>query len=180
MKILAKIVKGQIAFSEYNLKVWNDYKKNAKNEGSVIAIQDRIPDSKNIRGFYHGGVLPLWAYLNGWDYRSGEVIGYLHEDAKREFNGEIVLKEGKPVKIGKSTKGLLAENDQQNSGYVERVISYLEQNYAIDRNKVLNHNHYKWWRDTIRSFGANDCYIDYLIEVGTLPKQSEISLLKNE
>jgi hypothetical protein len=162
MKILGKIIRGKLALSNWSRSEYNKFLADPKNEGRVIAIQDRVPESKKQRDFYHGAILPMWAYLNGWNYRDGDTIGYLHEDAKREFNGEIVIRDGKKVRRGKSTKGLLGENDQQNSGYIERIISYLEENYAIDRNKVLNCEHYKKFRDEIYSAGEYDSYIEYL------------------
>ena len=79
--------------------------------------------------------------------------------------------DGKQVKRGKSTKGLLAENDKAESGYIERVISYLEEQYGIDRNKILNHEHYKKFRDEIFSYGEYDDYISYLQTIGLLNKK---------
>jgi len=171
MKIIGKIINGKLEIGDYNRAKLNDFLKDKKNQGRKIAIQDRAPESRKQRAFYHSAVLTLWAYLNGQDYKDGDEIGFLHEHAKREFNGEIVLVEGKPVKRGKSTTGLLSENDQANSGYIDRVVTYLEENYGIDRTKVLNPEHYKTWRDEIFSFGKQDNYIDYLLEIGLLKKR---------
>lgn len=171
MKILGRIKNGKLEIGDYNRRFLNDFLKQKKNQGRVIAIQDRVPESRKQRAYYFGAVLTLWAYLNGQDHRNGDEIGFLHEHAKREFNGEIVMVEGKPVKRGKSTVGLMNDNDQANSGYLERVISYLEENYGIDRAKVLNPEHYKQWRDEVFAFGEQDNYIEYLLATGLLEKK---------
>jgi len=170
MKILGQIRDKKMSFSDYNSRKWHDYVEDPKNEGRTIVVQDRVPESKEQRGFYHGAVLRLWGYLNGWDYRDSNVIEFLHEEAKREFNGTIEILDGKKKKVGQSTKGLLGENDQQNSGYIERIISYLEENYSIDRQKVLNTEDYQDFMDRIYSVSDYDDYIAYLVELGHLPK----------
>jgi hypothetical protein len=168
MKIIGQVKNGKLEIGDYNRRLLNDFLKDKKNQGRKIAIQDRAPESRQQRAYYHGAVLSLWAYLNGMDYRDGDVMGFLHEHAKKEFNGEIVTIDGKQVLRGKSTVGLLSENDQANSGYIDRVVSYLEENYGIDRNKLLNPEHYKQWRDEIYSFGEHDSYIEYLQAIGLL------------
>ena len=174
MKLLGKIINNKLALSDYNRRFWNDYLKKPENQNKVIAIQDRIPESRKQRAFYEGAIIPLWAFLNGYDYKDCDVLGFLRETAKKEFNGEDIILDGKKVRRGKSTKGLLAENDQQASGFLERVMSYLEENYGIDRNKVLNSEHYKKWRDEIYSFGEYDSYIEYLQSIGFLNKTNAI------
>jgi hypothetical protein len=174
MKILGKIIRGRLALSDYNRRTWDSFLKDPKNEGRVIAIQDRVPESLKQRAYYEGAVIPLWAYLNDYDFKDADTLGFLRETAKKEFNGEITILDGKKVIRGKSTKGLLGENDQQSSGFLERVISYLEENYGIDRNKVLNPEHYKTWRDEIFSFGEHESYIEYLQDTGFLKKNEPI------
>jgi hypothetical protein len=162
MKILGRVKNGKLEIGDYNRRLLNDFLKQKKNQGRKIAIQDRVPESRKQRAFYEGAVIPMWAFLNGYDFKDGDVLGFLREEAKREFNGEIVIRDGKKVKRGKSTVGLLGENDQQSSGFLERVIGYLEENYGIDRNKVLNPEHYKDFKDRIYMEGKYDTYIDYL------------------
>ncbi|MFA5050987.1 MAG: hypothetical protein WC499_02630 [Patescibacteria group bacterium] len=170
MKILGKVTNKKLAISDYNRRALNDFLKDESNDGVIIAIESRTPESRQVRKFYHGAVLQLWAFLNGWDYRDSENLAFLHEHAKKEFNGEIVLLDGIQVKKGKSTKGLLAENDQQDSGYLERVIDYLERNYGIDRDKVLNPMHYKKFTEEIYGISTYESYIDYLQELGYLKR----------
>ena len=135
-----------------------------KNPGARYAIERITPESKKQRGFYPGGVLALWAYLNGYDHTASAILDWLYNEAKKEFNGAMVVLDGKPTKRGKSTKGEL------NKGYLERVIDFLEEQYAIDRMKVLDPKQYKYWRDTIFPHGGPDSYIDYLVEIGRLPE----------
>ena len=47
---------------------------------------------------------------------------------------------------------------------------WLEDNYGIDRNKVLDPKQYRKWRDEVYPFGGPDTYIDYLLELGLLKK----------
>jgi hypothetical protein len=85
MKILGIIKNGKLALSEFTRAKWNDFLKDPAHEGRTIAIQDRIPESLNQRGFYQGGVLRLWAYLNGLDFRDGDIIKWLHNEAKKSL-----------------------------------------------------------------------------------------------
>lgn len=171
MKILGRVTNKKLAISEYNRAILNDYIHDIKNDGHIIAIESRSPESKQARRYYHGAVIPLYAYLNGYDYRDSEILGFLHKHLAEEFNGEIVMLDGKQVKKGKSTKGLLTKNDQQGSGYVDRVIDYLEEQYGIDRNKVLNTEHYQDFIDRVYMNGQYEDYIDYLKDLGFLSKQ---------
>lgn len=170
MKILGQIRNKKLVISDYNRKILRDFMQKEENDSAIVTIQDRLPESRNVRKYYHGAVLPLWAFLNGWDYHDSSVIEFLHETAKKEFNGEIVLLDGKEVKKGKSTRGLLTQNDKQQSGFLERIITYLEENYAIDRSKVLNPDHYNKFADEIYSVGEHEDYIDYLVKLGFLTR----------
>lgn len=126
------------------------------NDGARYEIKRISAESRQQRKFYHGGVLTLWAYLNGYDYRDSDVLEWMHEEAKREFNGKVVMRDGKPTKRGESTKGELSQ------GYVDRIVDYLEENYGIDRMQVLDPEHFKDFRDRVYMDGKFDTYIDYL------------------
>lgn len=141
--------------SDYNRARFKDFLK--KNDGIRLKIEPQLPESKHQQGFYHGGVLALWAYLNGMDWRDSEVLDWLHHHAKQEFNGEAVVLDGKATRMGKSTKGKLNE-------FVNTVIDYLEEQYGIDRFKVLDPKDFKYYRDKIRDqVNAPETYIDYLL-----------------
>jgi len=136
----------------------------AKHEGGKFNIVPYVPESPRQRKFYHGAVLPLWAFLNDWDYKDTDNLTFLHGEAKNEFNSEVMFLDGKKVKRGKSTKGALQE-------HIEKVILYLEEQYAIDRLKVLNPEHYRDFMDRVFMEGKYTDYIDYLIDLGILQKQ---------
>lgn len=133
-------------------------------EGKRVFITPTFKESDKQRGFYHGAVITLWAYLDGKDYTDGEVLKHIHEIAKMEFNPEAFVLNGKVYKVGKSTIGKL------NEGYIEKIIDSLEENYGIDRTKVLDPKEYKKWRDEVYPFGGPEDYIDYLLELNLLKK----------
>jgi len=119
-------------------------------------------ESPQQRRFYFGAVLRLWAYLDGKDYKSSQVIEEYHEWAKIEFNGGSKTINGKTHRIGLSTKGKL------NKGYIDRIIDYLEENYSIDRFQVLDPKLYKYFRDVVYMNGEFETFIDYLLFIKRL------------
>ena len=147
------------------------------NPGARYKIERITPESRKQRGFYHGAVIPLWAYLNEMDYHDGDILDMLHGEAKKEFNGDMVVIDGKPRHVGRSTKGELAQ------GYLDKFVDYLEEQYAIDRTKVLDTKQYEKWRDEIFAFSPQDgpdCFICYMKEIGWLPKvQPQLSTSVN-
>lgn len=146
--------------SDYNkVRLLKDLKEN---KGARYKVIRETPESREVRGFYHGAVIPLWVFLDGNDYRDSAICAHYHNEAKKEFNGDIIIRAGKKEKIGKSTKGKL------NSGYVDRVIDSLEEQYGIDRSKVLDTELYKKWRDEIYPYGGADNFIQYMSEIGLL------------
>lgn len=146
----------------------------AENDGARYTIERITPESIEQRGFYHGAVLRLWAYLNELNYKDHNVIENMHKWAKEEFNGEMVIVDGKQKVFGKSTKGKL------NGGYIDRIVDHLEEQYAIDRKEVLDPENYKQWRYKLQpEEGGPDDYIDYLISVGRL-RRPEVKKLSTE
>ena len=134
--------------------------------GALIKISAMLPESNKQRRFYHGAVLPLWAYLDGKDYRDHGVLDDLHELAKLEFNGGFVEVAGKSHKIGRSTQGKAAL-----SQHIERVIEFLVDQYGIDPSAVLDPEAFKLYRDTELMDGGYESYIDYLVATGALKRQ---------
>jgi len=154
-----KAINGKATMSEYvKASLLQDQKEN---ENAVYQIKRLSAESKAQRGFYEGGVIPLNVYLDGNDYKNWQMIKHYREQLKKEFNGDMIIRNGKEELIGLSTKGKLNEQ-------IETVINYLEENYGIEREKVLDPEHYKNWRDTIFSVGEHEHYIDYLISIGRL------------
>lgn len=133
------------------------------NVGKRFILSDFLPESAKQRRFYHGAVITLWVYLDGKDYKDSDILDSYHELAKIEFNAEIVITNGKKVRIGKSSKGKL------NDGFVEKVIDNLEENYGIERSKCLDPKLYKDFMEKIYMNGDYDTFIDYLIDLKLVP-----------
>lgn len=133
------------------------------NEGSIFDVVKRTPEeSRSMRKFYHGAIIPLWAYLDGKDYKDSAVLEAMHEVAKLEFNGDFIKIDGKTKRYGKSTIGKL------NDGFLNRIIEYLSENYRIDTSVVLSPDLYKKWKNEIWPYGGPETFIDYMLELKLL------------
>lgn len=154
---IAKIQDGKIVFKDDFLR--EKFAKFVKfHEGKRIFITPTFKESDKQRGFFEGGVVALVAYLDGKDYTNTEILRNTREWLKIEFNSDFVVINDKSHKVGKSTRGRL------NEGFLERVIDWIEENYGIKREDVLDTKEYKKWRDQVFPFGGPDTYIDYLRE----------------
>lgn len=161
MKAIGIARSGRLDFGDYNKKrIAQDIKEN---EGAKYELQRLTVESKELRGFYEGGVIALWVFLDGNDWRDSRVHQHYHDQANREFNGEIIIRNKKPEKMGKSSKGKLIKD-----GLCEKVIEYLEDNYGIDRNEVLDPEKYKNWLIKIFPYGGLETYIEYLLSINKL------------
>lgn len=132
--------------------------------GQRFILSDLLPESSKQRKFFEGAVIPLWVYLDGQDYKSSKLQSQYHEYVKLEFNPEFVKIAGKSHKVGGTTKGKLNGDD----GVIDRVIDFLEEQYGIDRTKVLNPKDYKNFKDKIFMNGKFEDYIDYLRQLKKL------------
>ncbi len=151
---------GALEMSDYQRLTMRQYIKDNAGSRMRLTIDKETPESNKQRAFYHGAIIPLWAYYNGQDYKDSHVLAQLHEVAKLEFNPEVIFVDGRERKIGKTSKGKL------NEGYLERIIDYLTEQYAVDPSKELNPDTYKHWRDTIYPFDTKyDTFIEYLIDM---------------
>ena len=134
-------------------------------EGKRVFITPTFKESDKQRGFFEGAVVPLVTFFQeGMDYRNSDDLRNIRESLKIEFNGAFTTLNGKSYKVGKSTQGKL------NDGFIESIIDWLEDNYGIDRQKVLDPKEYKKWRDEVYPFGGPETYIDYLLELKLLKK----------
>lgn len=161
MKIPVILHIGKIEVNEYWTKRINQACKDVG--GSIRGFIDtNVVESKNQRAFYHGAIIPLWAYLNDLDYRDHKILEQVHIILATEFNGELLIAKGKSYKVPTSTKGKL------NKGYMEAIIDNMVENYAIDPMKVLDIEEYKRFRDTIFPYSDIDNFITYMIKKGLL------------
>lgn len=168
MKFLAYTENGKLKMSNYfSSKFDEEIKKDPKARWEIVKI---TPESKKLRRYYFS-ILKLWCYLDGNDYKNGDLIDMYHDTAKIEFNGEMVRIGGKLRKVGKTTRnGAL-------KAMIEPLISYLENNYGIDRAEVLNPDEYKYFMDVVYSDGKHNDFIDYLIDLRKLENKKVIKVM---
>lgn len=141
---------------------YDSFKKDLlENTGAMYEVTRLSEESKNQRRFFEGAVIRLWCFLDKNNRFDSRVLKKYREYAKEEFNGEVLYINGKLKKVGKSSKGILNE-------FTEKVIAYLEENYAINRKEVLDPKHYKDFRDRIFMNGNFKDYIEYLVYLGRL------------
>jgi len=128
----AKSVNGRLAIERRD-----DFVLDLKeNPGARYEIERITPESTKQRRFFEGAVVTLVAYLQeGMDHRNGDDLREVRDWLKIEFNGEIRVIGGRSNRIAKSTKGLL------NKGFLEDVIDWIEEQYGLNRAKVLDHDH---------------------------------------
>src|SRR3954447_17400224 len=78
----------------------------ADNPGARFKLVPQLPESRKMREFLEGGIIPLIAHFQeGMDHRNSDDLARVREWCKEEFNGELVAIGGVMHKIGKSTKG---------------------------------------------------------------------------
>jgi hypothetical protein len=162
MKILGKIQNQKLSLSDYNRRTWNDYLKDPEHDGRVIAIMDRVPESRQFRAWFEGALIPLITfYQGGMDYRSPEDNRRVREWILQEFNSEGLKINGKVHLVRKTSKGEL-------NNLTERILGWMTENGY--QTEVLNVDEFKRWRDEL-SFDTNfDNYIEYLVSIKRLKK----------
>lgn len=164
MQINARVLNGKLEIGEYNRAKLNDFVRNKDNQGTIVEIKSRTPESSKMRGFFEGAVIPMIVYFQeGLDHRNSEDNKHVREWMKQELNGVGINIKGKIHIVGETTKGNLRE-------FMERVIDWMaSQGYPIE---LLNPEEYKDWRDRIYPFDTNgpETYIDYLEKCGRIKK----------
>lgn len=153
---------GTLAMTPYQDVIKRQFAKANAGKRVRLTLEAVQPESRKLRGYLHGAVYPLWAYLDGKDHRNATVLETLHEVAKEEFNPEWITISGTLRKVGKSSKG------KELQGFVNKVIDFLVEQYGIDPNEVLNPEAYKDWAARIYPFGGPDNFISYLISIKKL------------
>ena len=168
MKFQVKLHTSGIDFGEKR----NDYKKFvAENEGIRAEIIPTLPESKNQRRYFEGAVIPMWTFLDGLDYKDHSINKDTRDIAHQEFLGELKYRNDKPYRVGTTSKGKLKE-------ITESTILFLEEQYGIDRMKVLNPDDYDKFIDEVYMDGHFETYIDYLIFLNRIPLVYTKNILK--
>lgn len=151
---------GGFEFGPENLRQLKIFIK--KNPGMVFEIVPLLPESKDQRGWFEGGLVPLVAfYQTGMDHHNNEDLRKVREWLKIEFNGDLVVLGGKSVKVGKTTKKKL------NLGFLERCTDWLIENYAPPI-EAMDPKKYQDWKDRIYPQGGPTDYLDYLVKINIL------------
>lgn len=154
----AQVINGQINLgTDYNrrsVKQWC-----AENEGARIEIKPVLPESRKMRGYLEGGLIPLATfYQEGLDHRDWRDVHKMRDWLKAEFNSDYLEINGKAHLVTKTTAGR-----ESLKRFTENVLDWLIENYAPPR-QAVDPKYYKHWRDTVFPFGGPGNYIDYLVE----------------
>src|SRR5947209_5576105 len=134
---------GQLSFGVHGREKLRLFLRNYPH-GVPMTLTASLPESSKLRRFYEGAVIPLATfYQEGMNHHDPDDRRKMREWLKQEFNGEIILVDGKRHRVAKSSKGRDALNP-----LVERVINWLQDNYDPPP-QALDPQAYKDWRDTV-------------------------------
>lgn len=155
MKIPVIIHENKFELTDY----WrNQIKKAVKDNGAPIRaeIQTLLPESRKMRGYVMGSLIPLLVYLDGNEYKDSKTCDRYFEHYKKEFTPELLKIHGKVEAFGASSKGAKSLNV-----FAEKLQDYLSEHYAVGYDsKVINPDFYKEWKDTF-SMDSTDTFIEY-------------------
>lgn len=157
-KFIAQSDNGNLSLgSQYNR---NRFKQDLKdNKGAKYVIERITPESREMRGFFEGGVVALACYYqDNLDHRNNEHLKIMREWLKQEFNSEYVTINDKAHLVSKSSKGSKVLRE-----LINKTVEWLEEQGA--NTDVLNPEEYKHWRDAIFPFEGPENYIDYLVSI---------------
>jgi hypothetical protein len=156
MKFQITIKKGAFGVTDYWRAKLNDY---VHKNGEARAIVEILTlESRKLRGYFHGSLIPVWAYCNELDYRDHKVLEQLFEVAKQEFSPEILIVDKVPRKVSASSKGRALKK------LTESLYDYLVENYAVDE-RAINPNEYKKFADEIYGTSDYEDFIAYAIDM---------------
>lgn len=121
-------------------------------------------ESRKQRKYLHGGLIPVYAYVNGLDWKDDKVLDWLFEVAKKEFTPEAIKVDGKVHVVGRSSKGGRALSE-----LTDKLYDYLTEQYAVNP-KAIDPNEYKRFQDEIYAIGEYDSFVDYCEKLGWLTR----------
>jgi len=120
-----------------------DYFKNHIGKKVIIEIDER--ESKELRGFFEGAIVPVWYYLNplaGW-----KSFADARDNIKLEFNGRTIRdRNAREIRIAKSTMMSTLQWEK----FIGRIMDYFKENGMLQW--YPDPTDYKLWRDTERAF----------------------------
>lgn len=156
MRNLQCILTGdQIQLSDYNSRLIKD---KVKENGSPIKahIVFNLPESRQARGYFHGGLVKLWVYLDNDDYKDTKTCARYFDIFMMENFPEVQKINGKIHTFGQSSKGSKMLNK-----CTERLTDMLVSEYGLEYSSPMfvTENFIKW-RDELMSFGM-ETFIEY-------------------
>lgn len=141
-----------------------------EHSGAVYEVKRRTKESKDMRNFFEGGLVPLYLFFTGRNWRDTNFHDDAREEIKRGFNGEMRKNPltGKWETFGKTSIGELQR-------IIHELEDWLVENYQMP-DEAVDTKKYENWRDTIFPRSGPDNWIDYLLTTGTLkmPKQTNL------
>lgn len=143
----------------------NKVRQAVKDNGSPIRaeIQTLLPESRGMRKYVMGSLIPLLVYLDGNDYRDTKTCDRYFEHYKKEFTPELLKINGKVETFGASSKGSKALGR-----FAEKLQDYLDEHYSISySSKIISPDFYKEWRDTL-SMESMETFIEYCVRLKLL------------
>jgi hypothetical protein len=162
MIFFAKSEEGKFFMNDYMGAMFRQHLKD--NKGMRYKITPILPESKNMRGYLEGGLLPMFCYFqDDLDHRNPDHIVWAREFLKKQLNGETHIIKGRAEVVGGSTKG-----SERLNRFVEKVVDMLTDDYGCPM-EAINPEAYKKWRDEILPYGGPDNWIDYLKSNNQLP-----------
>lgn len=157
MKFQITITKNSFGVSDFHRAKLNDYVH--KNGECRAIVEILTPESKKLRGYVMGGLLPLAVYLDGGDYEDDDVCDFYFEEYKKEFTPEYQIFKGERKLKGASSKGRKALKN-----FAEKLLDYLEEQHGIEYgSKVTSPTEFKNFRDKIYPYELQyKNWIDYI------------------
>lgn len=123
-----------------------------------------LPESRKMRGFLMGGLIPVQVYLDGNDYRDSSVIDFYFERFGCEAFPEAIKRNGQVELKRQSSKGR-----RMLPKYTEKYIEYLVDDYGLKYDsEVIKPENYKHFRDQVYATGKWDHYLEYAKDMGWL------------
>lgn len=157
MKIPIVLRDGKIEMSEFHKGKVREALRDAN--GPIRAeIHTLLPESRKMRAYVMGGLIPLATYMDGHDHTDSEICGWYFEHFKKEFTPHAIKIDGKIQVFGKSSKG-----SNSLKVFAEKLQDHLAEQHGIEySSKAVSPVEYKRFRDEIYPFQMEyKDYIDY-------------------
>jgi len=155
MKIPIVLHDGKIEMSEFHKGKVRTALRDAG--GPIRAeIHTLLPESRKMRAYVMGGLIPLAIYLDGHDHTDTEICEWYFEHFKREFTPHAIKIDGKIQVFGKSSKGSNALKL-----FAEKLQEHLAEQHGIEySSKAVSPDEYRRFKDEIYPYQLE--YADFI------------------